>query len=70
MTDGALKDLYRPRLADEPLGELLAGVPAVLITGPRAAGKTTSARRLAAETVQLDRAGAAAAFVADPDAGR
>jgi len=66
--DEAPRDRYRPRLADEPLGELLAGVPAVLITGPRAAGKTTSARRLAAEAVQLDRAGAAAAFVADPDA--
>lgn len=59
---------YVPRLADEPLAELIAGVPAVLITGPRAAGKTTTARRVAAEVVQLDRAGAAAAFVADPDA--
>jgi len=55
-------------LADAPLAELLTGVSAVLVTGPRATGKTTTARRLAAEVIELDRPGAAAAFIADPDA--
>ncbi len=62
------RERYLPRLADLPLDELVAGVPAVLITGPRAAGKTTSARRVAAEVVELDQPGSAATFVADPDA--
>src|SRR5690242_2236671 len=39
-----------------------------MITGPRAAGKTTTARRLAASVVQLDQPAQAAAFQADPDA--
>jgi predicted AAA+ superfamily ATPase len=46
------------------LGEL----PAVLIVGPRAAGKTTTAARHAATLVRLDRPAEAAAFHADPDA--
>ena len=33
---------YRPRLVDGRLGELLGAVPAILINGPRAAGKTTT----------------------------
>ncbi|MEI2704521.1 MAG: hypothetical protein V9E89_04480 [Ilumatobacteraceae bacterium] len=36
---------YRPRLLDARLRELLGAVPAVLINGPRAAGKTTTARQ-------------------------
>lgn len=39
-----------------------------MVTGPRAAGKTTSARRLAAEVLRLDDPGVAAAVGADPDA--
>ena len=39
-----------------------------MITGPRAAGKTTTARRHAATIVRLDREAEAAAFRADPDA--
>ncbi len=57
-----------PRLADLPLEEFIAGVPAVFITGPRASGKTTSARRVAVEVVELDQPGSAATFLADPDA--
>ncbi len=43
-------------------------LPALLLTGPRAAGKTTTARRHAATIVRLDRDAEAVAFRADPDA--
>jgi len=49
------------------LAELLAELPAVMVTGPRAAGKTTTAARHAASVVRLDRPREAAAFQADPD---
>lgn len=59
---------YLPRLADERLSSLLAELPAVMVTGPRAAGKTTSARRLAADVLRLDDPAVAAAVRADPGA--
>jgi uncharacterized protein len=59
---------YIPRLTDPLLAEMLEHHPAVLITGPRACGKTTSAMRLAATAVRLDVPARAAAFEADPDA--
>jgi predicted AAA+ superfamily ATPase len=61
-------DNYKPRLLDELLSELLAQLPALMITGPRATGKTTTAARLVQSEVRLDRAAEAAAFRADPDA--
>ncbi len=59
---------YRPRLVDSLLARLLAEVPAVLVVGPRAAGKTTTAARQARTIVHLDREAEAVAFRADPDA--
>lgn len=59
---------YIDRLADTTLAALLTELPAVMVTGPRAAGKTTSARRLAAEVLRLDDPAVAAAVRADPDA--
>ena len=59
---------YRRRWADSYLEELFAELPALLITGPRATGKTTTARRLVATEVNLDQPAQALAFRADPDA--
>ncbi len=59
---------YVPRLVDGLIRTLLGELPAVLITGPRATGKTTTAARQAATVVRLDRPAEAAAFQADPDA--
>ncbi len=59
---------YLPRLVDARLDELFAQLPAVLLVGPRAAGKTTSAERRATTVVRLDSEAQAAAFRADPDA--
>ncbi|MGH3631701.1 MAG: ATP-binding protein [Sciscionella sp.] len=59
---------YVPRLVDTRLTELLTTFPAVLVLGPRAVGKTTTARRLAATVVELDDPAQAAQFHADPTA--
>jgi uncharacterized protein len=59
---------YRSRLVDGLLDELLEQVSSVMITGPRASGKTTMATRRATTVVQLGARPQAAAFLADPDA--
>lgn len=64
----AASPAYRPRLADARLRELLGSFAAVMINGPRATGKTTTAAQLAAEVVRLDQPAQAAVFRADPDA--
>jgi len=58
---------YIPRLADARLQELFSELPALLMTGPRATGKTTTARRHARTVVRLDSDVEAGAFRADPD---
>jgi predicted AAA+ superfamily ATPase len=58
---------YLTRSIEAALSMLLAELPAVLIVGPRAAGKTTTARRYARTSVHLDRPAEAVAFRADPD---
>ncbi|ADB52729.1 ATP-binding protein [Conexibacter woesei] len=55
-------------MLDFALDELLTDLPALLIVGPRASGKTTTAARRAASTVRLDVPAQAAAFQSDPDA--
>ncbi len=45
---------YLPRIADAELEERLAGVGAVVIEGPRACGKTETARNVAASEALLD----------------
>ena len=50
----ALDGIYLERVADLELAQCLAAAGAVLIEGPRACGKTATARRLAASEVLLD----------------
>lgn len=59
---------YTPRLLDDRLVQLFGELSAILVTGPRATGKTTTAARIAKTVVRLDRPAEAAAFEADPDA--
>jgi predicted AAA+ superfamily ATPase len=59
---------YTPRLVDGLITSLLTELSAVMIVGPRASGKTTTAARHASTIVSLDRRAEAAAFHADPDA--
>lgn len=59
---------YVARSVDPLIARLLGEVPAIMLVGPRAAGKTTTSRRHASTVVQLDREAEAVAFRADPDA--
>jgi predicted AAA+ superfamily ATPase len=59
---------YLPRLLDAVLERRIQHHAAILIVGPRAAGKTTTAQRLARTTIRLDRAAEAAVVRADADA--
>lgn len=59
---------YTSRMMDRRLSRLFEELPALLITGPRATGKTTTARRHARSVVRLDRSAEGGAFRADPDA--
>ncbi len=45
---------YRRRIVDDELDELLAGLPAIALEGPKAVGKTATALRRAATVYQLD----------------
>ena len=58
---------YLERFADRTLGVLLRDHPAVLLVGPRASGKTTTAQRLAGSVSNLGSEIEAAVFRADPD---
>lgn len=60
-------DDYLPRLAEPVIEHLLEDVSAVMILGPRASGKTTTAARFAETVVRLDQPDTAAAFAASPD---
>ena len=61
-------DAYRPRLVDPLLQDAMSAFAAVMVVGPRAAGKTTTAARLAAQVDRLDVPDVAATYRADPDA--
>jgi uncharacterized protein len=53
VNDGS-RHSYRRRIIDDELDELLAGLPAVAIAGPRAVGKTATAMQRARTAYRLD----------------
>lgn len=65
---GNMPAAYLPRLIDDLLVRRLAHHPAVLLVGPRATGKTTTAARLARSELRLDERAQAVVVEADPDA--
>jgi predicted AAA+ superfamily ATPase len=58
---------YISRALDSEIELLFAEMPALMLAGPRAAGKTTTARRHANTVVRLDEASEARAFRDNPD---
>jgi predicted AAA+ superfamily ATPase len=58
---------YTPRLVDALIDDLFRELPALLVVGPRATGKTTTAERHARTIIRLDEPTEAVAFAADPD---
>jgi len=58
---------YIQRFLDRDLDDLLSELPAVMLVGPRAAGKSTTAARRARTVISLDEPNVAAAFSAAPD---
>lgn len=59
---------YRERLVDPLLSDLLSNLPAIMLVGPRATGKTTTVVRHAKSTVRLDRPAEAVGMRANADA--
>ncbi len=59
---------YVQRLIDPFIATHFETLPAILVTGPRAAGKTTTATRHAKTRLRLDIPAQAAALESDPDA--
>ncbi|CAM3711996.1 ATP-binding protein [Isoptericola cucumis] len=59
---------YLERYIDAYLDEVFDELPAVMLTGPRGCGKSTSALRRANSVVRLDEPEQAAAFAGQPDA--
>ncbi|MGH8824486.1 MAG: ATP-binding protein [Jiangellaceae bacterium] len=57
---------YRPRIVDAELDELLSGLAAVALEGPKGVGKTATASRRAAAVMALDDAAQRELLAADP----
>lgn len=58
---------YQPRIVDHELDELLSGLPAISLEGPKAVGKTETAMRRAATVYRLDEVGQLEIAQAAPD---
>lgn len=59
---------YLRRLVNPLIGSLIAELPALSLVGPRASGKTTTARAYAESVIRLDVPGVADVFRSDPNA--
>src|ERR1700728_4022101 len=57
---------YLPRVVDGELDELMSSLPAIVLEGPRAVGKTETARRRASEVFELDDPALLEVVAADP----
>jgi hypothetical protein len=57
---------YRRRIVDDELDELIAGLPALALEGPKAVGKTATALQRAATVYRLDDEGERSIAQADP----
>lgn len=57
---------YLPRIVDRQLDRLLAGLPAVVLEGPKAVGKTATARRRVVTAVSVDEPSELALMRDDP----
>jgi uncharacterized protein len=57
---------YRRRIVDDELDELIAGLPAIALEGPKAVGKTATALRRAASVFRLDDEAERSIVEADP----
>jgi predicted AAA+ superfamily ATPase len=57
---------YRRRVVDDELDELMPGLAAIALEGPKAIGKTETASQRAATTYALDDPGQLAVAIADP----
>jgi predicted AAA+ superfamily ATPase len=57
---------YQPRVVDSELDELLAGLPAISLEGPKGVGKTATAQRRAATVFAMDDAAQRELMRADP----
>ena len=55
MADNSFTDGYRPRVIDARLDMLLTELPAILLDGPKAVGKTTTALQRAKTTYRFNR---------------
>ncbi|MCH7231876.1 DUF4143 domain-containing protein [Glycomyces sp. L485] len=62
-----MRSKYVPRIADQIIEEIMRDFPALLVVGPRACGKTTTARRFAKSVIQLDHEPEGDVVRADPD---
>jgi uncharacterized protein len=57
---------YLPRIVDGELDDLISSLPAIVLEGPRAVGKTETARRRANEVFELDDPAQLEVVAADP----
>lgn len=66
MAESPFATRYHRRIVDSELDELLTGLPAIAIDGPKAVGKTATAMRRAATVYRLDDEGERTIAQADP----